>query len=53
VHGCEPDRLGDVAGLADDLEVGLGLEQQVEARPHDGVVVGDDEWRGLSPRPAP
>ena len=36
----ERDRLGAVARLADHLEVGLGLEDQTEARPHELLVVG-------------
>ena len=36
----ELDRLGAVPRLADDLEVGLGLEDQAEARPHELLVVG-------------
>ena len=35
----ELDRLGAVSGLANDLEVGFGLEYQAEARPHELLVV--------------
>src|SRR5262249_26771707 len=35
------DRVPHVAGLADDLDVRLGVEQQLEARPEDGMVVHD------------
>ena len=35
------DRCADIAGLADDLDVVLGVEQQVQAGPDDGVVVDD------------
>ena len=36
-------RVGDVAGLGDDLEVVVRVEQQTQAAPHDDVVVGDDD----------
>ena len=36
-------RVGDVAGLRDDLEVRLGLEQHPQPAAHDGVVVGEDD----------
>ena len=41
-----------VAGLADDLDVGLGVEQQVQAGADDRVVVDDQhpDWRFLRHR---
>ncbi len=37
-HGLEP-----VAGLGDDLDVGLSRQQHGEAAAHQGLVVGDDD----------
>ncbi len=36
-------RLVQIACLADDRKVGLGLQHHSQAIPHDRVVVGDDE----------
>lgn len=41
--GSEFERLARVAGLADHLHVGFGLEQALEAFAHDGVVVDEEE----------
>ena len=40
------DRLGAVAGLGDDLEVGLGVEDEPQPVAHDGVVVGEQDAGG-------
>ena len=37
------DRLAAVAGLADDLDVGLGLEDHAEPRAHQALVVGEQD----------
>ena len=37
---------GDVAGLGDDLELRLGVEQHPQPAADDGVVVGEDDRRG-------
>ena len=37
----ERDRLGAVGGLADDLDVGLRVEDHAEPRAHEVLVVGD------------
>ena len=37
------DGVPGVAGLADDLDVGLGLEHLAQAAPNDGVVVDDQD----------
>ena len=34
---------GAVLGLGDDLEVGLGVEDRLQAGSHDRVVVGDED----------
>ena len=39
----ELDALGAVAGLARDLEVGLGVEQRLHAAAHEHVVVDEDD----------
>lgn len=39
------DRLEPVAGLADDLEVGLGVEDDAEARAHERLVVDEQHAR--------
>ena len=40
VGAGQPHRLGAVAGLADHLDVGLGVEQRPEPGPHQRLVVG-------------
>ncbi len=48
----EAQRLGTVARLADDLEIGVGREQGSKAGPDDGVVVSDqDSDRHSTPPP--
>jgi hypothetical protein len=37
------DRLGAVAGLADDLDVGLGAQDHAKARAHEPLVVGEQD----------
>ena len=37
------DRMLSGCGLPDDVKVGLRREQRTEARPDDGVVVGDEQ----------
>ena len=37
------DRLGAVLGLADDLDVVAGVEDHAEPRPHQRLIVGDDD----------
>ena len=50
VLGDRGARGGEVAGLGDDLEAGLGVEQHPEAGAHDCMVVGDDDGdRGHRP----
>ena len=50
--GCEAPRLRDrlepVGGLADDLDVLLGLEDHAEARPHERLVVDDQDAQAHS-----
>ena len=41
----ELDRLGAVGGLADDVEVVLGVEDHAEAGAHERLVVGDQHAR--------
>jgi hypothetical protein len=36
------DRLGAVDGLGDDLEIGLGVEDELQPLPDDRVIVGDE-----------
>ena len=43
VRGDHPPRGVDLAGLGDDRQALLGVEQHAQARPHDRVVVGEDE----------
>lgn len=38
--------LVEVARLGDDAEVGLRLEEHLQAGPHDGVVIADDDREG-------
>ncbi len=37
----EPQRLGAILRLADDIEIGVGSQQRPEARTDDGVVVSN------------
>jgi hypothetical protein len=39
----QPDRLAAVGGLADHLEVGLGVQDHPEPGPHQRLVVGDQD----------
>ena len=56
-HHVGPEAPGDldgllaVAGLARDLEVLLGSQDQLEAGPHQGLVVGQDDAHGHAPPP--
>src|SRR5262249_19101675 len=44
LRGARPeDRILRVAGFADDLDVVLLVEQQAQTRPHDGVVVDEND----------
>ena len=52
---CVPgqrDRLGAVAGLADHLEVRLGVDDHPEAAAHERLVVGDQHADRHGPRSA-
>jgi hypothetical protein len=42
------DRLGAVAGFCDDLQIGLGVEDEAEPAPDDGVVVGEQYARACA-----
>ena len=37
------DRLGAVAGLGDDAQVGLAVEDEAQAAADDGVIVGEQD----------
>ena len=37
------DRLGPVAGLAENLHVGSYVDKNPESAPHESLVVGDDD----------
>ena len=49
----ERHRLASVGGLADDLDVGLGVEDHPEPGADDLLVVGDEHADGHAPAAAP